>query len=63
MPGSGGCATLDHSDSESLDSQTCPSLDTAVSSPEEALVAEYEPMSLISGAGHDALPLAKLTKV
>ena len=62
MPGREGCASLEHPESD-LDRQTCPSPETSTSKPEETLVAEYEPMTLISGAGHDALAIAKLTKV
>ncbi len=62
MPGGEGCAALDHPETE-LDTQTCPSPETSTSKPEEALIAKYEPMTLISGAGHDALAIAKLTKV
>lgn len=60
--GRGGCANLDPG-KQAQSSETCPSPDTAVSQPEEALAAEYEPLGLVSGAGHDALAIAKLTKV
>ena len=62
MPGRQGCASLEHPDTE-VDTQTCSSPEASTSKPEEALVAKYEPMTLISGAGHDALAIAKLTKV
>ena len=60
IPGKQGCASLDHPESGELNRQVCPSRETSVSKPEEA---PYEPMTLISGAGHDALAIAKLTKV
>lgn len=62
LPEEAGSATLDHPDLENVDEETCASPEAETSRPEDALVAEYEPLSLISGAGHDALAMAKLTK-
>lgn len=43
--------------------ETCDSPDAAVSPRDKLQPAAYEPPVLVSGAGHDALALAKLTKV
>ena len=63
LPDRAGCATLDHPDIEDVDTQSCANPEAETSKPEEPLAAEYRPLSLVSGAGHDALAMAKLTKV
>jgi len=64
LPGTDGCMPPEAA-SESAVSQTCSSFasDTAMSKGSELKAGAYKPLDLVSGAGHDALALAKLTKV
>jgi hypothetical protein len=64
LPGTDGCMPPEAA-SESVVAQTCSNLpsDTAMSKGSELKAGAYTPLDLVSGAGHDALALAKLTKV
>jgi len=64
LPGRDGCVPLDAA-AETAVGQACAAAatsDTAMSKA-ELKAGAYKPPDLVSGAGHDALALAKLTKV